>query len=318
MRSLDLPDQPDEPSRAGHDGAGEADRLAPKPRELADPDERSRVYDATQAHVSAETGDWAEQGRRPDGAEQSGYWAQVPRFRDMWADHESRWPERQSTAAADRLDDPPGSYRSDGGFYLNPERHAETVDAIGRVRKAEPAISADALAVERENKHGGRLEGFDRRLKGDDRVKEKVAEQLAAEPDKTSSEVLRKVPDAIRLTFSFEPERYTRGYYDIKERLENRGYEMRYSRNWWTDPEYKGINTRWMTAQGQRFEVQFHTPESFHAKHYVTHKAYERLRNPQIADDERRKLEDFQREVSSHIQVPDGATDIPDFRKEGF
>ena len=44
--------------------------------------------------------------------------------------------------------------------------------------------------------------------------------------------------------------------------------------------EYKGINTRWVTQEGQRFEVQFHTSESFHAKQNVTHDAYERLRNP--------------------------------------
>jgi len=73
-----------------------------------------------------------------------------------------------------------------------------------------------------------------------------------------------------------------------------------------------------VTPQGQRFEVQFHTPESFHAKQHATHDAYERLRRPQTTDEERRELEDFQREVSSHVQVPDGAADIPDFKKGGF
>src|SRR5260370_38766447 len=92
---------------------------------------------------------------------------------------------------------------------------------------------------------------------------------------------------------------------------------MYQSANYWADPEYKGINTRWVTQQGQRFEVQFHTPESFHAKQGVTHEAYERLRSPQTADEERRELEDFQRDVSSHLQVPDGAADIPDFKKGG-
>ena len=78
------------------------------------------------------------------------------------------------------------------------------------------------------------------------------------------------------------PETYTQGYYDIKERLESLGYEMYQSKNSWDDAEYKGINTRWVTPEGQRFEVQFHTPESFHAKQYVTHR---RLRaDPQPAD----------------------------------
>jgi hypothetical protein len=93
---------------------------------------------------------------------------------------------------------------------------------------------------------------------------------------------------------------------------------MYYSKNWWTSLEYKGINTRWVTAEEQRFEVQFHTPDSFHAKHEVTHLAYERIRNPLTPDTERAELKEFQREVSSWIEVPDGAPDIPDFKKGGF
>jgi hypothetical protein len=64
--------------------------------------------------------------------------------------------------------------------------------------------------------------------------------------------------------------------------------------------------------------VQFHTPDSFHAKHQVTHLAYERIRDPTTNRAELRELHAFQREVSSWIQVPDGAADIPDYEKEGF
>jgi hypothetical protein len=64
--------------------------------------------------------------------------------------------------------------------------------------------------------------------------------------------------------------------------------------------------------------VQFHTPDSFHAKHQVTHAAYERIRNPATSRQELRELHAFQRGVFSRIQVPDGAADIPDFKKKGF
>ena len=124
--------------------------------------------------------------------------------------------------------------------------------------------------------------------------------------------------DAIRFTYCFQPEEYTRGYYDMKERFGSRGHEMYYSKNYWADPEYKGINTRWVTAEGQRFEVQFHTADSFHAKHHATHLAYERIRDTSTSRAELRELHAYQREVSSWIQAPDGAADIPDYRKEGF
>jgi hypothetical protein len=186
------------------------------------------------------------------------------------------------------------------------------------VRKAEPGLSADAQAFMQENDHGGWLAGFEHRLKGEDRLEEKITEKLEAEPRMTAAEALREVADAIRYTYCFQPENYTRGYWDIKERFESRGYEMYYSKNWWTNPEYKGINTRWMTQDGERFEVQFHTPDSFHAKHFVTHDAYKRIRDPATSRAELRELHAFQRAVSSRIQVPDGAADIPDYKKEGF
>ena len=91
------------------------------------------------------------------------------------------------------------------------------------MRKAEPAISADAQTAEKENTCGGWLEAFEFRLKGDDRLKEKVAEYLGAEPRKTASEVLREIPDAIRYTFCLPAESYIRGYYDIKARLRAAG-----------------------------------------------------------------------------------------------
>jgi hypothetical protein len=271
---------------------------------MPDPDERARVYEAMRAHTSAETGDAVEPARRPDATDKRSYWDSVPGFLDMWADHQKRWPPR-SPAPVDRSDDPPGV-------------DAATTEASWRMREAEPGISADAQAIERENEYGGYLEGYEFRLKGEDRLNEKIAEQMEAEPGKSLAEMLHKIPDAIRLTFCFQLDTYVHGYYDIKERLESCGYEMYFSKNWWTDPEYKGINTRWVTPGDQRFEVQFHTPESFHAKHYVTHFAYERIRNQTTSRSELRELHAFQKEVSSRIQIPDGAANIRDFKKEGF
>ena len=300
MRSLDLPDEPGKPERAERVNGGGGDRPMPGRRELPDPDERGRAYEAARAYFSEQAAPRA--GDRREGYCTAAYRDEVPGFTDKWARHLQHWPEKPRVAT-DRPADPP-----------------ETREAIGRLRDAEPTFSADAQAIEQENndKHGGWLEGFDHRLKGEDRLSEKIAEQLKAEPGMTATEALREVPDGIRYTFCFRPESYTRGYYDIKERFEGRGYEMYYSQNWWTNPEYKGINTRWAASNGLRFEVQFHTPDSFHAKHHVTHTAYERIRNPTTSRAELRKLHAFQREVSSRVQVPDSAVDIPDYRKEGF
>ena len=318
MGSLDLPDEPDKPMRAIQGDSSGRDRDGRRSRELPDPDERGRAYEAARSHVSAETSADASPGRQPDAGEQRSYWDEVPRFQKLWGDHEKDWPTKRR-ATVDRSADPAGSYRSDGNFYLDPERHAQTIEAIREVRRAEPTISADIRTTERENTYGCWLGGFKNRLKGEDRLKEKVAEgQTTIGPDARPEEILAQVPDAIRYTFCVRAETYTRAYYDIKERLVGLGYEMYQSKNRWDDAEYKGINSRWVTPEGQRFEIQLHTPESFHANQYITHRAYERSRNPLTSDAERPELEDFQRDVSSWIQVPEGATDIPDFKKAGF
>lgn len=247
------------------------------------------------------------------------YWTEVPRFMRMWGEHEDRWPMHEQPAArVDRSRDPDGSWRSDSNLFLSPDAHARTKDAINDVHKAEKPTTEQIHKIGHQNPYNGRLVGLDFRLKGDDRLKEKVAETLRDNPGATPSEVVPAVPDAIRYTFCLDSKSYTAGYWDIKRRLEESGYRMYSSRNSWEAAEYKGINTRWITPQNQRFEIQFHTRESHHAKQEVTHKAYERIRNPLTSRSEIKKLRAFQREVSSWIPVPEGATGIPDYKREGF
>jgi len=125
--ALDLPSEPGERG-VESDGDRGADRR--RARDMPDPDERGRVYEAMRALVSAETRD------EPGGS----YWGEAPRFLGQAADLKRRWPaERQ--AVPDRPGDPPESFRSGGGFYLSPERHAEAVTAIAR--RGEPRAGGE-------------------------------------------------------------------------------------------------------------------------------------------------------------------------------
>jgi hypothetical protein len=177
-------------------------------------------------------------------------------------------------------------------------------------------LEAYLRPVERENDSCERLDGLEYAIKGEDRLIEKVAEKMHAEPAKAPEQILAEIPDVLRYTFCALQESYTDGYWCIKRLLEARGCEMSYSKNHWSESEYKGINTRWVTPEGARFELQFHTPESFNANQ-VTHEAYEVLRSPLTGHDEREKSTAFQREVSGLVPVPSGAEDIPDYRKAG-
>lgn len=214
--------------------------------------------------------------------------------------------------------EPEGSWRGDGNQYLDPQQHAQAKELIDRVRRREEKITEDIGHVRTENVSGGWLEGLEHRRKGDDRLREKIANELTVTPGMNPEGAIYKLNDAIRYTFCFDTASYSDGYWDVKQRLEARGYEMTYSKNHWSDnPDYKGINTRWVTPEGQRFEVQFHTTESFRAKHEITHEYYERLRNPLTKDNERGELEMLQQEVCDWISTPEGVREIPDHRAKG-
>jgi len=316
-----LRDLPEAPGRADQRASADAGRWSKA-------DLRQRLEHLPPGHPSSLKSDAQEirEPRKPEDpraadreadAIKQNYWTEVPRFLRAWADHIRRWPAERVTVETDRSRDPAGSWRSDATRYLNPEQYTQVKEGIEKVRENKGSLTERISAAQQDNVSGGTLEGLDHCLKGSDRIKEKVAEILKRMPGKSVAEIVRELPDAIRYTFCFESSEYAAGYWDIRHRMEQQGDRMIYSKNHWIDPEYKGINTRWVTPEGQRFEVQFHTAQSYHAKHELTHGAYERLRSPLTRDDERIELRSFQREVCRWIDVPDGATAIPDYQQKG-
>ena len=274
---------------------------------------RSDDPESSQARDLRQPEDGGNSRREADAIKQN-YWSEVPRFLRAWADHVRRWPAERLAAVVDRGRDPAGSWRGDGNQYLDPEQHAQSNEVITGVGRSEKRLTEHMEGAERENACGGWLEGLGHRLKGEERLKEKIAESLRIAPAKTPEEVIREIPDAIRYTFCFEPDNYAAGYSAVKDQMQLSGYQMVYSKNHWRyDLEYKGTNTRWVTPEGHLFEVQFHTPESYHAKEEITHKSYERIRSRLTDRSERRELEAFQREVCSWIAVPGGTASIEDY-----
>jgi hypothetical protein len=162
-----------------------------------------------------------------------------------------------------------------------------------------------------------KLVGLENRIKSEDRFKEKVAERLAAEPRRDVIEIAESASDTLRYTYRALKDKYVPEYERIIAELKDRGYELIFVCNCWANPEYKGINTRWRTREGQLFEVQFHTLESFEARE-LTYRAYQRIRNPRTPGRAVAEFKEFLREVSAEIPIPDGAAAISEFRKEGY
>lgn len=238
----------------------------------------------------------------------------LPGLQKDWKQHLERWPETEHPSV-DRPSPEPGSWRGDGGQYLNTEENIAAERSLDRVSKVEDSVTASVKDVEAEVP-GALLVGLEYRLKGEDRFKEKFSYEIRGKPEQTIGQIANNMPDTIRYTYQFDADSYTEGYKVTCDKLREHGNEMEYCRNSWGNPQYRGVNTAWRDPSGQLFEVQFHTPDSFSAKQ-LTHPAFERLRAPRTVTSgpERGELEKFQQKVTAAIPQPAGALSISNYRK---
>jgi hypothetical protein len=315
---VDQPEDADEPTD-GHpdhrDDQGDGGRAGRGGGSQAETRYRQECYVDLQVAVSAEQSVTAQQtaAREQAAAEKWGVKAQESRW--MWAEYQRKWPSGEREQV-DSSDDPPGSWRGDGNRILNPADNARVEAACDRIAKREEEEISPALRATESQDPDRHLVGFDDRLKGRDRIKEKVYGMIK-ESNFSPEQAVSLVPDAIRYTFQYQEARYTQGVRTDIERLKDQGFELDKLKNSWSDEQYKGINSQWIEpGTGQRFEVQFHTRISFEAKQ-LTHGAYERLRGQQADKFEEFVLEAFQKKVTAEVPVPPGANSIPDYPERG-
>ena len=205
------------------------------------------------------------------------------------------------------------AWQGDGNRHLDGLSNAVVDHGCERIREVEGHVLSPALRQVEAEDPGRELAGFEHRLKGADRIKEKVADQLHAQPGLAAEHALAGIPDAVRYTFRYGEGDYAAGVCADIERLQVRGFELVKMRNSWASDQYRGINSQWREPEtGQRFEVQFHTRASLDAKQQ-THAAYEQLRNPLTTPADQRRLEEYQRKVCGDIPAPPGAAEIPDY-----
>jgi hypothetical protein len=229
----------------------------------------------------------------------------------MWTEYRRRWPPEERPSV-DRSAGPPGSWRGEGNRFLPRAVNDRVEAACDRVTEREQEKISPALRAIESQDPDRHLIGFDHRLKGRDRIKEKVHDGIQF-LKRSPEEAVSHVRDAIRYTFQYQDARYTQGVLADIARLKDQGFELDKLKNSWSDDQYKGINSQWTDPDtGQRFEVQFHTRISFEAKQ-LTHGAYERLRSQQADSLEELVLEAFQKKVTAEVPVPLGAESIPDY-----
>jgi len=245
-------------------------------------------------------------------ADRAAWTEALPGLRAAWEEHKERYPERTRATSQTA---PDGSWTSGEHRRLDPEQNTEATKAHADLAdEADRHILPALRRIESANPDR-QLAGLEHMIKGEDRLKEKVADVVLVDRHLTARQALDKIPDAVRFTLTYSAERYTEGVLVDVDRLKAEGFELIKLRNVWHSDQYKGINSQWRRSEtGTRIEMQFHTPESLEAKE-LTHGAYERLRRPETetSQSERDKLEDFQRRVNTLIATPSYAETIKNF-----
>jgi hypothetical protein len=311
----DPADDPDEPRHRRPPDDPQAPDAAPlKPLDQAN---RAAVHRANRAQVEqayAAVEDSAHddtRGAAADADADCDAWTEaLPSLRAAWEQHQDRYPERERATPRTHAD---GSWSSGETRTLTPEQNAEAAKACTDIHDEGERVALPAMRRIEAANPSRRLAGLEHMLKGMDRLKEKIADALRARPGLTAAQALSIVPDPVRFTFEYSPDRYADGALADVEHLKEIGFEELKLKNLWSDEQYKGINSQWRRPEtGLRIEVQFHTPASLEAKE-LTHKAYERIRSTDTSSTERNELEAFQRRVNALLDTPPGTNEIPDF-----
>jgi hypothetical protein len=313
---IDRPDDPDVPSDKPSDHQARRAPAEIRSHEEYYTELRAAVavQERTEPAPPSESGARSKPGKQTENDPQvqpGSNWEETAELsRWMWSEYKRRWPPEERPPA-DQSKDPPGSWRVDSNRFLDRAANEDTEKECDQIVKRERERLSPGLREVESLDSDRQLIGFEHRLKGRERIKEKVAEAIE-QYGRTPREAVSLVPDAIRYTFQYKETRYAQGVQDDIARLREQGFELIALKNSWLDEQYKGINSRWIEpVSGQRFELQFHTRISFEAKQ-LTHRAYERLRSGQADEFEEMVLEAFQTKVAAAIPIPHGAADIPD------
>lgn len=167
---------------------------------------------------------------------------------------------------------------SGGPVDLEQAAKAAAAETLERVAQVEPAVTELLGGI--AGQVGAKLEGLDYRLKSAESLARKIRADAGAKMI-APGEAAERISDALRYTLVADGKNYAGHVQATQAELERQGwvqYDHSWKNYWPSGDAYDGYNTVLVNrATGERFELQFHTPESLATKEKC-HKFYERYR----------------------------------------
>jgi hypothetical protein len=150
-------------------------------------------------------------------------------------------------------------------------------ELLARARAHEGPVSA--MLGQLASEVGGRLAGFEHRLKTRASLLRKMRQILHDNPGLTPADVL--INDALRYTIEVNdapPGHHAEAIRTVFARLESAGHRVLRVKNYWPRGDnYSGVNAVLVAPDGLEWELQFHTADSFRIK-MRDYRLYEELR----------------------------------------
>lgn len=194
---------------------------------------------------------------------------------------------------------------NDGEGWKNAQALYRKTNAYDKIILKEPAITADLKTISKDT--GVAMVGLEYRLKTRDSFLRKVGTDSEHSLDaQIIKDTINSTNDVIRYTYQSSALSLSESYRSISEQLKDKGYKTVKVKNTWLNKRsaYKGVNCVFESPEGQKFEVQFHTPESFNLKNGEMHKLYEEARKDTTSPKRRAELNVRMFELSSQLEIP--------------
>lgn len=178
---------------------------------------------------------------------------------------------------------------------------AKGMSYYNKALQNEPEVTKHIKSVAKQS--GMNTEGLEYRLKEKDSYLRKIRGKY--KPGGNEYEV----KDIIRYTYTAPADEMAAKALNSIELNRNLGYNTIEIKNSWLNDKdpYNGVNTTLISPNGQKFELQYHTPESFKLKNGDMHKLYEKARLiKDRSSAEYIDLQDKMFEISDKLEVPKG------------
>lgn len=167
----------------------------------------------------------------------------------------------------------------------------------------EPAVTATVKNVAK--KVGADMAGIEYRIKS----KESYLRKIRSNYNPNGNEY--EVKDILRYTYTASSDKLTEVTLKAIESYRNMGYNTDAIKNYWLNKRnpYNGINTIVKATNGQKFELQYHTPESYSVKDAM-HGLYEKWRVLDKSSLEAVELRKQMNQMSSCLEIPHNISEV--------